>query len=117
MRVVILAGGLGTRLAEETDSRPKPMVEIGERPILWHILKYFATFEMRDFIIAAGYKSSYIKQYFLTFPVYDDDVDIELSTGEVRNSAPVRPDWRVRVIDTGLTTHTGGRLKRLRSLI
>jgi len=114
MRVVILAGGRGTRLAEETGTRPKPMVEIGGRPILWHIMNVYAAHGHSDFLVACGYKGEMIKQYFHQYAVYHSDYVVDLKTGAIQvvNSHPL--DWRVGVIDTGLDTMTGGRLLRLR---
>jgi glucose-1-phosphate cytidylyltransferase len=113
MKTVILAGGLGTRLMEETIVRPKPMVEIGGFPILWHIMNVFGAYGFNEFVLALGYKGDVIKQYFLNFHAMNTDLSLDLGTGEriVHGSRVV--DWRVHLIDTGLATHTGGRLKRL----
>lgn len=113
MKVVILAGGLGTRLAEETEVRPKPMVEIGERPILWHIMKYYAHYGFKEFYIALGYKGEVIKRYFLDYYSLNGSMTVSLATGDVRMQEKTCEDWVVHLIDTGLTTNTGGRLKRL----
>jgi glucose-1-phosphate cytidylyltransferase len=115
MKTVILAGGLGTRLSEETVLRPKPMVEIGGRPIVWHILKIYAAARMEEFILALGYKSEMIKEYFLNFYAFNNDLTIDLATGRtvIRNGN--QPNWRIHLVDTGLQTMTGGRLKRVRS--
>jgi glucose-1-phosphate cytidylyltransferase len=117
MRVIILAGGRGTRLAEETSVRPKPMVEIGGKPILWHIMQIYASYGHRDFLIACGYKGEIIKEYFDRFLAHHDDYFIDLSCGsrEVVHSNSV--DWRVGLIDTGLETMTGGRILRLRKWV
>jgi glucose-1-phosphate cytidylyltransferase len=117
MKVVILAGGKGTRLAEETTVRPKPMVEIGGKPILWHIMKVYAARGFSNFLVACGYKSEWIKEYFHNFPVHSSDYFINLATGErtIVNGCGI--DWRVGLIDTGVETMTGGRLLRLRNLI
>lgn len=115
MKAVILAGGLGSRLMEETVLRPKPMVEIGGKPILWHIMKICAAHEVKEFIIALGYKGNYIKEYFLNFYANDNDVSIDLSTGKVQVHDGNQPKWTVHLVDTGLHTQTGGRLKRLAS--
>lgn len=114
MKVVILAGGLGSRLAEETDLRPKPLVEVGERPILWHVMKTYAHHGMRDFYIALGYKGDMIKRYFLDYYELHGDLSIDLSRGRVRDPRQPRPDWRVNLCDTGGSTKTGGRVRRLR---
>lgn len=113
-KAVILAGGLGTRLAEETDVRPKPMVEIGGRPILWHILKHFAHHGCREFVIALGYKGEVIKQYFREYQALDGDMTVSLADGTVQRHLGAHDDWVVHLVDTGLETQTGGRLGRLR---
>src|SRR5437879_440995 len=113
MQVVILAGGLGTRLAEETEVKPKPMVDIGGRPILWHIMKHYAHFGVREFYIALGYKGDVIKRYFLDYHRLNGSMTIDLSTGEVETHDRGGEDWIVHLVDTGLHTHTGGRVKRL----
>jgi glucose-1-phosphate cytidylyltransferase len=113
MKVVILAGGLGTRLAEETSVRPKPMVEIGGMPIICHIMNIYAAHGIREFIVAAGYKAEALKDYFLNFYALNSDLSIDLSTGETvihRNNCY---NWKIHIVDTGLHTQTGGRLKRL----
>jgi glucose-1-phosphate cytidylyltransferase len=115
MKAVILAGGFGTRLAEETISRPKPMIEIGGKPILWHILNYYSSQGIREFIIAVGYKAEVIKDYFLNFYAINNDITVDLSTGETVIHDGNQPNWKIHVVDTGLITQTGGRLKRLRS--
>lgn len=114
MKVALLAGGLGSRLSEETSIRPKPMVEIGGKPILWHIMKVYAHHGYRDFLVAAGYKGEMIKEYFHNFFIHNNDYVVNLQDGsrELLNSGDI--DWRVGVIDTGLDTMTGGRLLRLR---
>ena len=114
MKVVLLAGGLGTRLREETEYRPKPMVEIGGRPIIWHIMKNFSHFGMEDFVIAAGYRGEVIKDYFLNFRGRSQDFTVSLSTGDVAYHAAQHDDieWTVTVADTGKHTMTGGRVKR-----
>jgi glucose-1-phosphate cytidylyltransferase len=113
MRAVLLAGGLGTRLSEETTVRPKPMVEVGGRPILWHIMKMYSSSGVSDFIICLGYKGYVIKEYFANYALHMSDVTFDMRTGEViihRNDAE---DWRVSLVDTGEATMTGGRLKRV----
>lgn len=114
MKVVILAGGLGTRLSEETHAIPKPMVEIGDRPILWHIMQQYAYYGIKDFYIALGYKADVIKRYFLNFHALESEMlSINLADGSIdaHRTAPI--DWRINLIETGLATNTGGRLKRL----
>jgi glucose-1-phosphate cytidylyltransferase len=113
MNVVILAGGLGTRLAEETTLRPKPMVEIGGYPILWHIMQTYAFYGMKRFIVALGYKGDLVKDYFLRLRAIQSDISVNLCTGAVDYIRPDRIDWEVRMIDTGAHTMTGGRLHRL----
>lgn len=117
MQVIILAGGLGTRLAEETDMRPKPMVEIGGRPILWHVMTIYAGHGYNDFLVACGYKAHLIKEYFHNFIIHNSDYRIDLRDGsqELLNSCSV--DWRISVFDTGLETMTGGRILRLKKWI
>jgi glucose-1-phosphate cytidylyltransferase len=114
MKVVILAGGLGTRLSEETQSRPKPMVEIGERPILWHIMKHYAHYGFSEFYIPLGYKGDVIKRFFLEYASLSDDFTIKLDGSGVHgHGVRARENWTVHLIDTGIHTNTGGRLKRL----
>ena len=113
MRVVILAGGMGTRLAEETEVRPKPMVEIGGRPILWHIMKHCAHYGFDEFFVALGYKGEVIKRYFLDYHVMNGSMTIELSSGNVELLDKPCESWLVHLVDTGLRTYTGGRVKRL----
>jgi len=117
MQVVILAGGRGTRLAEETTARPKPMVEIGGRPILWHIMNIYAVQGHKDFLIACGYKGEIIKEYFANFSLYNSDYVVNLKDGSKTVVNGCGMDWRVGVIDTGLETMTGGRIRRLRRFI
>jgi glucose-1-phosphate cytidylyltransferase len=114
MRVVILAGGKGTRLAEETSTRPKPMVEIGGRPILWHIMQIYASFGFKDFLVACGYKGEMIKEYFHNFVVRNSDYVINLRDGSRRTVAQSGIDWEVGLLDTGLETMSGGRIARLK---
>ena len=113
MKAVILAGGFGTRLAEETTVRPKPMVEVGGKPILWHIMKIFEAGGVEEFIIALGYKGEAIKDYFLNFYAIHNDITVDLSTGAATIHDGNQPKWKVHLVDTGLSTMTGGRLKRL----
>ncbi len=119
MKTVILAGGLGTRLSEETALRPKPMVEIGGKPILYHLLGLYSRAGFDDFIIAAGYKQEIVKEYFHEFFAYNNDLSIDLGTGKttihVTESHTER--WKVHIVDTGMNTMTGGRIRRLRALI
>jgi glucose-1-phosphate cytidylyltransferase len=113
MKVVILAGGLGTRLSEETALKPKPMVEIGGHPILWHIMNIYAAYGFKEFFIALGYKGEIIKQYFLNYQSITNDISVDLKNGEVTIHQQCREDWLIHLIDTGPRTETGGRLKRL----
>ena len=113
VKVAILAGGLGTRLSEETTERPKPMVEIGSRPILWHIMMHYFGYGHRDFMIAAGYKSAFIKQWFRDFALNASSMRIDLRSGETTLHNCVAPPWTVDVVETGQKTQTGGRIKRL----
>lgn len=115
MKVVILAGGFGTRLSEETALRPKPMVEIGGKPILWHIMNTYAASGLNEFIIALGYKGDFIKEYFLNFYATNNDITIDLATGETTVHDGNQPSWKIHLVDTGLSTQTGGRLKRLKN--
>lgn len=117
MKVIILAGGLGTRLSELTHNIPKPMVEIGGLPMLWHIMQIYAHFGFVEFILALGYKSEVVKQYFLNFYARSNNLSIDLSSGETTIHDGNQPDWRVHLIDTGIHTQTGGRIKRLRKWI
>ena len=112
-KVVILAGGRGTRLAEETDIKPKPMVEIGDRPILWHIMKHYAAHGLNEFYLALGYKGHVIKRYFLDEVQLTGDLTVETANGHVAARRNESDNWRVHLCDTGLDTSTGGRLKRL----
>ncbi len=113
MKVVILAGGLGTRLAEETEVRPKPMVEIGGRPILWHIMKHYAHHGFNEFYIALGYKGDVVKHYFLDYYSLSSNMTVSLRSGKVEVIDGDWEDWTVHLVDTGLDTNTGGRIKRL----
>lgn len=117
MKVVLLAGGRGTRLAEETSTIPKPMVMIGEKPILWHIMKIYASYGFSDFLVACGYKGEIIKQYFHNYLIHHNDYVIDLKSGSLDFIKTNGLDWRIGVIDTGLNTMTGGRLLRLKELI
>lgn len=117
MKTVILAGGRGTRIAEESALRPKPMVEIGGHPVLWHLMQIYASHQARDFIVACGYKGQLIKEYFRDLLVLTNDFTVDLGSGALDVVDGPRPDWRVSVVDTGLDTMTGGRISRLRSWI
>lgn len=117
MKTVILAGGLGSRLAEESTSKPKPMVEIGGQPVLWHIMKIYGHHGFNEFAVALGYKGEMIKHYFLNLYRLRADLTIDLKNGNVDVHAGAREDWRVHLTDTGADTMTGGRIKRLKALI
>ena len=117
MKVVILAGGFGTRLAEETEVRPKPMVEIGGKPILWHIMKHYAHYGFNEFVIALGYKGEMIKRYFLDYSTLYGNMTVHLKTGAVEVHDRACEDWVVHLIDTGLWTSTGGRVRRLKDIL
>ena len=117
MKVVILAGGLGTRISEESHLKPKPMIEIGERPILWHIMKYYSTYGFDEFIICAGYKQYVIKEYFAEYFLHNSDVTFDLSSNSMTIHNNNSENWKVSVIDTGLMTMTGGRIRRIRKYI
>ena len=113
MKVAILAGGLGTRLAEETEIRPKPMVEIGGKPILWHIMKIYDHYGFKEFVLALGYKGEYIKKYMVDSCSLSMDLTVDLKKGQIQKHGDNSVDWNVALIDTGLKTQTGGRIKRL----
>jgi glucose-1-phosphate cytidylyltransferase len=113
MKAVILAGGLGSRLSEETSLRPKPMVEIGGRPILWHIMKIYSSYGINDFIICLGYKGSMIKEYFSNYFLYSSDVTFDLTKNSAEYHRNGSEPWRITLVDTGADTMTGGRLKRV----
>jgi glucose-1-phosphate cytidylyltransferase len=117
MKAVILAGGLGTRLSEETDLKPKPMVEIGGKPILWHIMKIYSAHGVNDFIICAGYKGYVIKEYFANYFLHTSDVTFDLRENQMQVHARRGEPWRVTIVDTGDATQTGGRLKRVASYL
>jgi glucose-1-phosphate cytidylyltransferase len=117
MKVAILAGGLGSRLSEETEIKPKPMVEIGGRPILWHIMMHYSHFGYKHFVIALGYKGEMIKKYMLDYCALNRNLKINTSTGAVEMAAGPVSDWTVELIDTGTETQTGGRIKRLAPVI
>ena len=117
MKVVILAGGAGSRLAEETDVRPKPMVEIGHRPILWHIMRIYSFFGFREFIVCLGYRGEYIKRYFSEQLATANDLRIDFAARTVEQLETTGDDWSVTLVDTGQTTQTAGRLARVRHLV
>ncbi|WP_096700259.1 glucose-1-phosphate cytidylyltransferase [Magnetospirillum sp. 15-1] len=120
MKVVILAGGLGTRLGEETVNIPKPMVEIGGRPILWHIMKIYSSFGFNEFVVALGYKAEVVKRYFMNYHLITSDCTVDVGAGTMHlldSPQQKRDDWVIHLIDTGLNTQTGGRLKRLEPLL
>lgn len=113
MKVVILAGGFGTRISEESHLKPKPMVEIGEKPILWHIMKYYSSFGFNDFIICLGYKQYVIKEYFADYFLHNSDITFDIANNEMKVLNKNAENWKVTLIDTGLNTMTGGRIKRV----
>lgn len=113
MKVVILAGGFGTRISEESHLKPKPMVEIGEKPILWHIMKYYSAYGFHDFIICCGYKQHVIKEWFADYYLHNSDVTFDLASNKMEVHNNYSEPWRVTVVDTGLNTMTGGRIKRI----
>jgi len=117
MKVVILAGGMGTRLGEETDIKPKPMVEIGNKPILWHIMKIYSHFGFNDFIILVGYKGYMIKEYFANYFLHQSDVTFDIKNNSVEIHNNTSEPWKVTLIDTGLETMTGGRIKQAEKYI
>ena len=117
MKAVILAGGRGSRLSEETGVRPKPLVEIGGRPIIWHIMSIYAAHGITDFIVCAGYKGYLLKEFFANLGLHDSDVTFDLGSGEVAYHQEAQLPWRVTVADTGLNTMTGGRVLRVREYL
>ena len=117
MKVVILAGGLGTRLMEETEARPKPMVEIGGKPILWHIMKIYEAHGYNDFILCLGYKAQYVKEYFLNYYLHNSDITIELENNKIDVHFSNSESFKVTLIDTGLMTNTAGRIKRIKKYL
>ena len=117
MKVVILAGGYGTRISEETDLKPKPMVEIGGKPILWHIMKLYSHYGFNDFVILLGYKGYYIKEYFANYFLHQSNLTIDLQTNSIQVHNNSSEPWKVTLVDTGLDTMTGGRIKRAQNYI
>jgi len=117
MKVVILAGGFGTRISEESDLKPKPMIEIGGKPILWHIMKIYSHYGFNDFIICCGYKGYVIKDYFHHYYLHQTDITIDLSKNEIEYHDSSSEPWRVTLVDTGLNTMTGGRIKRIQPFV
>jgi glucose-1-phosphate cytidylyltransferase len=113
MKVVLLAGGLGTRISEESALRPKPMIEVGGRPVLWHIMKIYLAHGLRDFVICCGYKGYMIKEYFANYSLHMSDVTIDMERNSIEVHQKKTEPWRVTLVDTGETTQTGGRLKRI----
>ena len=112
MKALILAGGFGSRLSEETEIRPKPMVEVGGKPILWHIMKMYSYYGINDFIILLGYKGYYIKEYFANYFLHQSDVTIDISNNNIKMHNNTSEPWRVTLLDTGLNTMTGARVKK-----
>ena len=115
MKVVILAGGVGSRLSEETDVRPKPMVEIGYRPILWHIMKHYSHYGFNDFVLCLGYKGDYIKRYFTDMLAASNDLTIDFTSGSVEKHPTKAEPWRITMVDTGQHSETAGRLLKVRA--
>ena len=114
MKVVILAGGVGSRLSEETEARPKPMVEIGGKPIIWHIMKTYAHYGFNEFIICLGYKGYMIKEYFVNYNLHQSDITVDLNSDNIDIHRAPKEDWKITLVDTGLDTQTGGRIKRIK---
>jgi len=117
MKAVILAGGLGTRISEESHLRPKPMIEIGGRPILWHIMKLFSHYGFNDFVVCLGYRGYMVKEYFANYVLHNADITVDLAKGSVEYHATKTEPWRVTLVDTGQESMTGGRLKRVASYL
>ena len=118
MKVVLLAGGLGARISEESHLKPKPMITIGEQPILWHIMKYYSSFGFQDFVVCCGYKGHIIKEYFADYYLYRSDVTFDFSAeNRMTVHSNVAEPWRVTLVDTGLNTQTGGRVRRVQKYI
>ncbi len=117
MKVLLLAGGFGMRLSEETDIKPKPMVEIGGKPILWHIMKIYSQYGLNEFVILLGYKGYYIKEYFANYFLHQSDVTIDIQTGKLEVLNNSSEPWKITLLDTGLDTMTGGRVKRAQNFV
>ncbi len=117
MKVVILAGGMGTRISEESDQKPKPMIEIGGKPILWHIMKHYSGFGFNEFIVCLGYKGYLIKEYFANYFLHQSDVTFDLGANKTTIHSSVSESWKVTLVDTGISTMTGGRIKRIQPYI
>ena len=117
MKVVLLAGGLGTRISEESHLKPKPMIEIGGRPILWHIMKYYSEFGFHDFVICLGYKQYVVKEFFADYFLHTSDVTFDLANNKMEVHNNYSEPWKVTLVDTGLNTMTGGRIKRIQPYI
>lgn len=117
MKVVILAGGYGTRISEETIAKPKPMVEVGGRPLIWHIMKHYSHYGLKEFVIALGYRAEVVKSYFLNYHHISGDILVDVGTQKIEVTRSTSDQWKIHLIDTGLSTLTGGRLLRLRELL
>jgi glucose-1-phosphate cytidylyltransferase len=114
MKVVILAGGFGTRISEESHLKPKPMIEIGEMPILWHIMKHYSHYGFNEFVICLGYKSHVIKDYFANYFLHNSDITFDLQNNNMEIHRSKSENWKVTLVETGLNTMTGGRIKRIK---
>lgn len=117
MKAVILAGGFGTRFSEETINKPKPMIELGDLPIIVHIMKIYSNYNINDFIICTGYKSNYIKNYFINYLYYQSNIEIDMNGKDIHLIDKIQNNWRVQIIFTGINTMTGGRIKRLKNYL
>ena len=117
MKAVILAGGLGTRISEETQTKPKPMIEIGNKPILWHILKIYSQYKINEFIICCGFKGYLIKEYFANYFLHTSDVTLDMANDKIKIHSQTTEPWKITLVDTGENTMTGGRLKRVKDYI
>jgi glucose-1-phosphate cytidylyltransferase len=117
MKVILLAGGFGTRLSEYTDAIPKPMVLVGNKPILWHVMQIYAKYGHKDFYVALGYKATVVKEYFLNYHTLNTDFTVDLGSGQIFPHQVDSVDWKVTLVNTGLDTMTGGRVKRMKDFI